>query len=251
VHDGDARRAADGDAGERAPEPAVGHGLCDGESDPDAGVGEGHDGGDDGQPLDLMEAGDLREDDLGGPERDHVRHAGAPARVVVAPGVEAVGPPDGLHADGRGDGVADGDGGEVGVLDDAAEGDLPAAEDGADGLHVRVVPAAARARGVGVVAAAAGAVALGEQRGGVVRGAAEDEQDRGPRGPAELRHRPGEREHAGADHGGDDVRAGCEDRARAAWAAVVVELGRVLRQVACLQRDLGRFDLYHGGETGW
>jgi hypothetical protein len=109
----------------------------------------------------------------------------------VAPGVEAVGPPDGLHADGRGDCVAHGDGGEVGVLDDAAEGDLPAAEDGADGLHVGVVPAAPR--GVGVaVAPTAGAVALGEQRGSVVRGAAEDEQDRGPRGPAQLRHRPGE-----------------------------------------------------------
>jgi len=49
--------------------------------------------------------------------------------------VEAPGPNDGLHADG----VADGDAGEVGVLDGAAEGDLGSAEDGAHGVHVLMV----------------------------------------------------------------------------------------------------------------
>ena len=34
--------------------------LCDAEGQPDAGVGEGHDGGEDGEPGDLVEVGDLR-----------------------------------------------------------------------------------------------------------------------------------------------------------------------------------------------
>ena len=54
-------------------------------------------------------------------------------------GVEAVGPPDCPHADGGGDGVADGDAGEVGVLDDPAEDDPAPAQVEADGVHVGVV----------------------------------------------------------------------------------------------------------------
>jgi hypothetical protein len=130
-------------------------------------------------------------------------------------GVEAPSSPDGLHADGRRDGVADGDADEVGVLYDAAERDLGAAEVGAHGVHVGVV-ALARLR-------VARAVALGEQRGGVVCDEGEEEHGGGAGDPAQLRDRPGEREHPGADDGGDDVRAGRPERARAARPAIVVQ----------------------------
>ncbi|BAT16235.1 Os12g0195183, partial [Oryza sativa Japonica Group] len=215
-----------GDAGDRAAEPAVGDGLGDAEAEADAGVGEGHDGGDDGQPPDLVEVGDLREDDLEGAEDEHVRGARDVARDVVAIGVEAARPLDGLHADGGGDGVADGGADEVGVLDDAAELGVGAAEDGADGADVGVVA------GAGLLVA--GAVALGLERGGEVGDAAEHHHHGGPADPPELRRRPRQRQHPGPDHGGDDVRARRPERAGAARPPVVVEQRRV-RLVAGLQ----------------
>jgi hypothetical protein len=86
---------ADADPGEAALEAPVGDGLHDAEDEADGGVGEGHDGGDDGEPPNLVEVRYLREDDLGDAEEDHVGVAGAAARVLVALGVEAVRPLDG------------------------------------------------------------------------------------------------------------------------------------------------------------
>jgi hypothetical protein len=149
----------------------------------------------------------------------------------VALGVEAPGFPDGLHADGGGDGVADGDADEVGVLDRAAEGHPDAAEVGPDGVHVRVVPLP-RLR-------VARAVALREQRGGVVGDEREDEHRDGAGDPAELRDGPGQGEHAGPDDGGDDVGARRPHRPRAAGPAVVVEVVG-LADVPRLQRHLHR-----------
>lgn len=65
--------------------------LGDGEAEADGGVGEGHDGSDDGKPPDLVEVGQLREQDLDACEDDHVGCVGGLAvrRVTVA--VEAVG----------------------------------------------------------------------------------------------------------------------------------------------------------------
>ena len=129
-------------------------GLCDSEGQSDRRIGEGHDCSNNGEPPNLIEVRYLREEDLHNAEEDHVRGAGALAGIPMTVGVEAPSSPDGLHADGRRDGVANGDADEVGVLDDAAEHDLFAAEVGAHGVHVRVVALA----GVGV----AGPVALGE-----------------------------------------------------------------------------------------
>jgi hypothetical protein len=86
----------DAHAGEAALDPAVGDGLRDAEAEPDGGVGEGHDRRHDGEPPYLVEVRDLREDDLRHAEEDHVRVAGAPARVLAAGalGVEAVRPLD-------------------------------------------------------------------------------------------------------------------------------------------------------------
>jgi hypothetical protein len=98
---------ADAHSGEAALDAAIGDGLRDAEREADGRVGEGHDGGDDGQPPNLVKVGNLREEDLRGAEQDHVRVAGAPARIGVAVAVEAPGPPDGPHADGGGDGVPD------------------------------------------------------------------------------------------------------------------------------------------------
>ena len=208
--------AADSDAGEAALEPTVGDGLRDPEREADGGVGEGHGGGDDGEPPYLIKVRYLREDDLDGAEEDHVRVAGAPARVlvvvVVASDVEAVRPLDRPHADCGGDGVSDGDADEVGVLDDAAEPDLGAAEDVAHGLRVRVV----------ALPGVAAAVALGEQRGGVVADAGEEQHHGGARRPAQLRHRPRQGQDAGADHRRDDVRARRPHRARPPRPPIVV-----------------------------
>jgi hypothetical protein len=68
-----------------------------------------------------------------------------------------------------------------------------------DGVHVGVVPLA----GAGV----AGAVAVCEQRRGVVGDEREEQHDDGSGHPAELRDGPPQREHPGADHRRDDVRA--------------------------------------------
>ncbi|BAT16152.1 Os12g0181701, partial [Oryza sativa Japonica Group] len=148
--------------------------------------------------------------------------------------VEAAGPPDGAHADGRRDGVADGDADEVGVLDDAAEGDLGAAEVGAHGVHVGVVALAG--------GRVAGAVALGEEGGGVVDDEGEEEHHGGAGHPAQLRDRPRQRQHAGADDGGDDVRARRPERARPPRPPVVVQPRR-LPGVPGLHRHLHR--LHH------
>ena len=151
--------------------------------------------------------------------------------------MEAPSPTDSLHADGRRDGVADGDADEVGVLDAATEGDPGAAEVGPDGVHVGVVALAS--------VRVAGAVALGEQRGGVVGDEGEEQHGGGAGHPAELRDGPGQGEHAGADHGGDDVRARRPERAGAAWPPVVVEiLGRVA--VPGLHGDLHRREVLGG-----
>ena len=68
--------------------------LDDAQAEPDGGVGEGHDGGEDGEPGDLVEVGYLREEDLRHAEDDHVGRAGDLVGVAVALLVEAVGPPD-------------------------------------------------------------------------------------------------------------------------------------------------------------
>jgi hypothetical protein len=65
--------------------------LCDGEAESDGGVGEGHDGGDDGEPPELVEVGELRQQDLDAREDDHVGGVGRLAVGAVAPAVEAVG----------------------------------------------------------------------------------------------------------------------------------------------------------------
>jgi hypothetical protein len=78
------------------------HGVClqrtddldDAQAEPNGGVGEGHDGGEDGEPGDLVEVRDLREEDLRHAEDDHVGRAGDLAGVAVSLLVEAVGPPD-------------------------------------------------------------------------------------------------------------------------------------------------------------
>jgi hypothetical protein len=71
-------------------------------------------------------------------------------------------------------------------------------EVGADGVHVAVVPWPL----LGVAAP----VALGEQRGGDVCDEGEAEHADRPGHPPQLRHRPRQRQHAGADHRRDDVR---------------------------------------------
>jgi hypothetical protein len=69
--------------------------LCDGEAEADGGVGERHDGGDDGQPPELVEVGELRQQDLdAGEDDDHVHRVVGLARRVVPVAVEAVGPVD-------------------------------------------------------------------------------------------------------------------------------------------------------------
>jgi len=149
------------------------------------------------------------------------------------------------HANGGGNGVADGDSDDVRVLQEPAELDLDATcstkRPTGEGETTRVsscsatcqqrqtakngMRACVRARGVffartevgvnrvhvGVVALAgagvAGAVAVGEQRRRVVGDEGEEQHDGGAGHPAELRDGPRQRQHAGTYHGGDNVRA--------------------------------------------
>jgi hypothetical protein len=61
------------------------------EADADKRIGERHDGGEDGQPREVLEAGELGEEDLNGPKDHHV-HSGVDAALgVVAVPVVAVG----------------------------------------------------------------------------------------------------------------------------------------------------------------
>jgi hypothetical protein len=60
---------ADAHSGEAALDAAIGDGLRDAEREADGRVGEGHDGGDDGQPPNLVKVGNLREEDLRGAEQ--------------------------------------------------------------------------------------------------------------------------------------------------------------------------------------
>lgn len=52
-----------------------------------------------------------------------------------------------------------------------------------------------------------GAVAVGKKDGRIIRDGGEEENGDGARDPTELRNGPRQREHAGADHRRDDVRA--------------------------------------------
>jgi hypothetical protein len=67
-----------------------------------------------------------------------------------------------------------------------------------DGVHVAVVP--------GALLRVAAPVALGEQRCGDVGNESESDHAGRSGHPSQLRHRPGQRQHAGADHRCDDVR---------------------------------------------
>jgi len=64
-------------------------------ADADGGVGEGHDGGDGGEPPYLVQVRDLREDDLHHAEDGDVWAGGGVAGVTVASVVKAPRPPDG------------------------------------------------------------------------------------------------------------------------------------------------------------
>lgn len=63
-----------------------------GEAEADTGVGDGHDGRHNGEPPDLVEIRDLRQNNLYAREDGHVGGVGLPARGVVAVPVEAVRP---------------------------------------------------------------------------------------------------------------------------------------------------------------
>jgi hypothetical protein len=76
--------------------------LCNAKGDADSGVGEGHDGGDGGEPPYLVQVGDLREDDLHDTKHGDVRTRGGVARVLVSLPVETAGPLDRpVHDDGH------------------------------------------------------------------------------------------------------------------------------------------------------
>jgi hypothetical protein len=92
--------------------------VCDAKGEADRRIGEWHDGGEYGEPPNLMiQVRYPRQENQHNAEEDHVGVAGALAGDFMASLVEAPGPDDGLYADGAGDGVADGDGDfdEVGV----------------------------------------------------------------------------------------------------------------------------------------
>ena len=74
---------------------SVTYGLGEAEAEADGGVGEGHDGGDDGEPGHVVEVGNEGQHHLGRPEEQHVEviTAGA-AGCVVPSAVVAVGPHD-------------------------------------------------------------------------------------------------------------------------------------------------------------
>ncbi|KAB8085435.1 hypothetical protein EE612_008276, partial [Oryza sativa] len=178
---------AHGDAHGAAGERAVLGDLGGAEGEADGGVGEGHDGGEDGEPPDLVEVGDLGEEHLDDAEHDHVHVAGGVAWILLSSRVEAVGTLDRHHANGGGDGVTDGHSQKVEVLNASANLHLGTAEVGLDGVHVGVVPSA----GGGV----AGAVAVGEEVGGEVDDGSKEEHDGGAHHPAQLRDRPRQRQH--------------------------------------------------------
>ena len=68
--------------------------FCYGEAETNGGVGEGHDGGNNGEPPDLVEVGELREQDLDGSKYNHVGGVGCLAGRIVAIAVEAIRPSD-------------------------------------------------------------------------------------------------------------------------------------------------------------
>lgn len=68
----------------------------------------------------------------------------------------------------------------------------------ADDVHVGAVPFA--------VDGVRRAVAVGQEDGGVVGDVGAADEGDGAEDPAHLRHAPGQRQHAGAYHGGDGVR---------------------------------------------
>jgi hypothetical protein len=68
--------------------------LRDAEADSDGGVGEGHDGGECGEPGHAVQAGDLREGDLHDAVDGNVRGDGAAALALVPFLVEAACPLD-------------------------------------------------------------------------------------------------------------------------------------------------------------
>uniref|UniRef100_J3NC05 Uncharacterized protein n=1 Tax=Oryza brachyantha TaxID=4533 RepID=J3NC05_ORYBR len=83
----------DGGAGEGAADVAVGGPLGGAEAEADEGVAEGGGDGDDGQPRDVVEAGELREEELEEAEHHHVRAPGGAAVAGAVPlPVEAVHP---------------------------------------------------------------------------------------------------------------------------------------------------------------
>ena len=67
-----------------------------------------------------------------------------------------------------------------------------------DGIHVGVVPLP--------FLQVRGSVAVGQQEGRDVGDEGEADHGDGAADPSQLRHAPREREHAAADHAGDDVR---------------------------------------------
>jgi hypothetical protein len=71
-----------------------------------------------------------------------------------------------------------------------------------DGVHVGVVPLAFQ----GAIIGGRGPVAVGQEEGGEVGDEGEAEHGDRAAHPAQLRDAPRERQHAAADHGGDDVR---------------------------------------------
>jgi hypothetical protein len=85
---------ADADPRQAALHALVGHHLRDAQAQADGGVGERHDGGEDGEPRYLVEVRDLREENLHDAEDDHVGRAGDVAGVPVPLHVEAVRPLD-------------------------------------------------------------------------------------------------------------------------------------------------------------
>lgn len=58
--------------------------LNNAEGEADRRIGEGHDGGEDGEPPNLIKVWDLREEDLCHAEHDHVRIAGYLAGIFVS-----------------------------------------------------------------------------------------------------------------------------------------------------------------------
>lgn len=66
--------------------------LQNAEGEADGRIGEGHHGGEDWEPPNLVEIGDLREHDLGDAEQNHVRIAWHEARVLLPLLMKAIRP---------------------------------------------------------------------------------------------------------------------------------------------------------------